>query len=147
MRGERDYALKSNKFKRLHEQWVNRLTLCNAWHFKRSTASTFCGSGVLAPEGGYGGDAQSPVASRRIEIGRRQPPQRIDGNAHRTEPPVMNQRGGEVAAGFQLTLSAAQGVIHFTTDGTDPRTSASRRTYTGPLTLQDLTTSIQRPIS
>lgn len=58
----------------------------------------------------------------------------------RTEPPVMNQRGGDVAAGFQLTLTAPQGIIHYTTDGTDPRTSGTRRTYTGPLTLQDLTT-------
>ncbi len=58
----------------------------------------------------------------------------------RTEPPVMNRRGGEVPVGFQLTLTAPQGIIHYTTDGTDPRTSASRKTYSGPLPLLDLTT-------
>lgn len=39
----------------------------------------------------------------------------------RTEPPVMNQRGGPVAPGFQLLLTAAQGTIFYTTNGSDPR--------------------------
>lgn len=40
----------------------------------------------------------------------------------RTDPPVMNQRGGQVAPGFQLTLTASQGTIYYTTNGSDPRT-------------------------
>lgn len=40
----------------------------------------------------------------------------------RTEPPVMSQRGGQVAPGFQLTLAAPQGTIFYTTNGSDPRT-------------------------
>ncbi len=40
----------------------------------------------------------------------------------RTDPPVMNQRGGQVAPGFQLTLAAPQGAIYYTTNGSDPRT-------------------------
>lgn len=58
----------------------------------------------------------------------------------RTEPPVMNQRGGEVPAGFQLTLTAPRGIIYYTTNGTDPRAALGRLTYTGPIVLQDLTT-------
>ena len=40
------------------------------------------------------------------------------------DPPVFNQRGGSVAAGFQATLSnpnAGSGTIYYTTDGSDPR--------------------------
>lgn len=39
----------------------------------------------------------------------------------RTAAPVMNQRGGPVAPRFQLTLSAPQGTIFYTTNGSDPR--------------------------
>ncbi len=39
----------------------------------------------------------------------------------RTEPPVFNQRGGPVPAGFQLSLVATQGVVYYTTNGSDPR--------------------------
>ncbi len=35
--------------------------------------------------------------------------------------PVFNRHGGEVAAGFLATLSAPQGAVYYTTDGTDPR--------------------------
>lgn len=37
------------------------------------------------------------------------------------DPPVMNQRGGRVDPGFELTLSAVQGTIYYTTNGADPR--------------------------
>jgi hypothetical protein len=39
----------------------------------------------------------------------------------RLDPPVMNQRGGAVAPGFELVLTAPRGTIHYTTNGTDPR--------------------------
>jgi hypothetical protein len=35
--------------------------------------------------------------------------------------PVLNQNGGQIAAGFDLVLGAAGGTIYYTLDGTDPR--------------------------
>ncbi len=37
------------------------------------------------------------------------------------QPPVFSQHGGNVAAGFSLTLSASAGTIYYTTNGSDPR--------------------------
>ena len=37
------------------------------------------------------------------------------------DPPVLNQHGGEVPEGFEVTITAAEGTIYYTTDGTDPR--------------------------
>jgi hypothetical protein len=39
----------------------------------------------------------------------------------KTDAPVMNVHGGTVDAGFQLTMTAAQGAIYYTTNGMDPR--------------------------
>ncbi len=39
----------------------------------------------------------------------------------RTDPPEFNQRGGKVPAGFQLTMTASNGVVYYTTNGLDPR--------------------------
>ena len=39
----------------------------------------------------------------------------------RTDPPLFNQRGGRVPSGFQLTMTATNGVIYYTTNGLDPR--------------------------
>ena len=63
----------------------------------------------------------------------------------KTDPPAMNQRGGEVAPGFQLVLTAPQGVIYYTTNGSDPRvlmtgSQSGVFKYTGPFPLYDLTT-------
>jgi hypothetical protein len=55
--------------------------------------------------------------------------------------PALNQFGGRVAAGFQLTLAAPKGTVYFTTNGIDPRTpftaavAAEALTYTTPLPL------------
>ena len=38
------------------------------------------------------------------------------------DPPVFNQHGGYVPRGFDLHMSAANGTVHYTTDGSDPRT-------------------------
>jgi len=38
-----------------------------------------------------------------------------------TAAPVFNQHGGQVANGFDLTMSAPVGAIYYTLDGTDPR--------------------------
>ncbi|NLF32491.1 MAG: hypothetical protein GX591_16570, partial [Planctomycetes bacterium] len=53
------------------------------------------------------------------------------------EAPVLNQYGGEYAPGFQLTMTNPNdtGLIAFTVDGTDPRTSSSAIVYSAPLPL------------
>jgi hypothetical protein len=60
------------------------------------------------------------------------------------DPPVFNQHGGEVATGFELTLSLPAletGTIYYTTDGSDPRhqvtgmISPNANKYTSPLVL------------
>ncbi|MDG2125135.1 MAG: CotH kinase family protein, partial [Verrucomicrobiales bacterium] len=45
---------------------------------------------------------------------------RAEGLYPDTDAPVFNQLGGEVDPGFQLTMSAADGTIFYTTDGSDP---------------------------
>ena len=50
------------------------------------------------------------------------------------DPPTMSQPGGPVPAAYQLTLSSSQGMIYYTTNGTDPRVPVtveilSRRTF------------------
>jgi hypothetical protein len=37
------------------------------------------------------------------------------------DAPRLNQHGGLVSAGFNITLNATNGMIHYTLDGTDPR--------------------------
>jgi len=39
------------------------------------------------------------------------------------EAPIFNQQGGDIEAGFQLTMSAPLGQIYYTLDGSDPKTS------------------------
>jgi len=46
---------------------------------------------------------------------------RIHGLYPSIDPPVLSQHGGEVAPGFDLSLSAAVGAIYYSTDGSDPR--------------------------
>ncbi|HHZ75533.1 MAG TPA: hypothetical protein EYN55_02390, partial [Rhodospirillales bacterium] len=48
--------------------------------------------------------------------------------------PLLSRHGGEVLAGFHLSLSAPQGKIYFTTDDTDPR-SSSAVIYKSPITI------------
>jgi hypothetical protein len=62
----------------------------------------------------------------------------IDGNYIR--PPVLNQDGGDVPDGFNVTLSAPGATIWFATDGTDPRApggaiASGAKTYSAPLPL------------
>lgn len=40
-----------------------------------------------------------------------------------TDAPSFNQHGGQVASGFDLTISAPSGTLYYTLDGTDPRIS------------------------
>lgn len=62
-----------------------------------------------------------------------------------TAPPVLGHPGGNVPAGFSLTMSAPAGTIYFTTDGTDPRlrggsVNATATAYTTPLAITVPTT-------
>lgn len=59
-----------------------------------------------------------------------------------TDAPTANQHGGEISAGFQLSLSNPNGggTIYFTTDGTDPRALGGGvlgAAYTGSVALND----------
>ncbi len=59
--------------------------------------------------------------------------------------PSFSQHGGNVSAGFWLTMSAAAGTVSYTLDGTDPRLpfsgnlSPNARSYTGGITLSQST--------
>ncbi|MEZ6116779.1 MAG: CotH kinase family protein [Pirellulaceae bacterium] len=57
-----------------------------------------------------------------------------------TVAPTFSQHGGEYAAGFQLAMTAPDGVIYYTTDGSDPRLpggniSGSAKLFDGPFAL------------
>jgi hypothetical protein len=66
--------------------------------------------------------------------------------------PIFSQRGGLVAAGFNLALIDAGVSIYYTLDGSDPRlsgggVSASARLYTGPIVIGDSTMVRTRALS
>ena len=48
--------------------------------------------------------------------------------------PIFSHHGGKVKTGFRLGISAAEGTIYFTMDGTDPR-SSSAIIYKLPVTI------------
>ena len=58
------------------------------------------------------------------------------------QPPRLSQAGGEIASGFQLTLTGpANATIYCTLDGSDPRLaqgaiSSNAVIYAGPIALQ-----------
>ncbi|HUS35412.1 MAG TPA: CotH kinase family protein [Verrucomicrobiae bacterium] len=58
-----------------------------------------------------------------------------------TQPPTLSQVGGEVEAGFKLTLNAAEGsTVYYTLDGSDPRrtqgdVSPVAEMYSEPITI------------
>lgn len=50
----------------------------------------------------------------------------------------FSQKSGFYDSGFRLELTANEGEkIYYTTDGTDPRTSATREEYTAPIEIKD----------
>lgn len=69
---------------------------------------------------------------------------RIAGLYPDIDPPILSQHGGEVPSGFELSMTAASGVIYFTTDGSDPReawsSNAIGTVYTGPINLNQSST-------
>lgn len=68
---------------------------------------------------------------------------RSDGLFTSFAAPVFSQFGGEISAGFELSMTSGAGTIYYTTDGqTDPRQigggvnpAAVVESYTGPITL------------
>jgi hypothetical protein len=73
---------------------------------------------------------------------------RNDGIYTTFSPPSFSQHGGEVPAGYLLSISAGTNTVYYTTDGvTDPRMigggvnpSAAVQAYTGPISITGLTT-------
>ncbi|MDG2122741.1 MAG: lamin tail domain-containing protein, partial [Verrucomicrobiales bacterium] len=68
-----------------------------------------------------------------------------------TGAPVLNQHGGDVSPGFQVTLTSPQ-TVYFTTGGSDPRlpggaVSPAAQTYTAPLTINSITTLKARALN
>jgi CotH kinase protein/Lamin Tail Domain/Chitobiase/beta-hexosaminidase C-terminal domain len=61
---------------------------------------------------------------------------RADGLFPSTAAPSLSQFGGNVAGGFQLTMTAPQGTIYYTLNGGDPRTGV---VYSGPISLNEST--------
>jgi hypothetical protein len=59
------------------------------------------------------------------------------------QPPKLAQAGGQVSAGFQLSVTGpTNATIYYTLDGTDPRTpqggvSSNALSYSGPIKLQE----------
>jgi hypothetical protein len=51
------------------------------------------------------------------------------------DAPVFNRQGGAVAKNFPLTMSADQGIIYYTLDGSDPRLSMGQSSSGGEVTL------------
>jgi hypothetical protein len=49
--------------------------------------------------------------------------------------PQFNQHGGEMPAGFQLSMTAPAGLIYFTVNGGDPRQTNQAALYSAPVTL------------
>ena len=65
------------------------------------------------------------------------------------EAPTYNVHGGEVPLGFNLTMMAPTGTVHYTLDGTDPRLpggaiNVTANTYTTPIPILELTTAKAR---
>ncbi|KKL03658.1 hypothetical protein LCGC14_2623920, partial [marine sediment metagenome] len=63
------------------------------------------------------------------------------------DAPELNQHGGQVASGFGLGITSAEGTIYYTLDGTDPRLTGTESglispaalVYSAPVSLTDTT--------
>lgn len=67
---------------------------------------------------------------------------RADGLYPALAAPTFGQHGGAIARGYPLSMSAPEGTIYYTLDGSDPRLrggerSSSARAYSGPVTLTE----------
>lgn len=59
--------------------------------------------------------------------------------AEAAEPVTFSQGSGAYDSAFELTLSAGNDTVYYTLDGSDPRTSDTRMTYGGAVTVKDRT--------
>ena len=65
-----------------------------------------------------------------------------------TTPPTFSVSGGEVAAGFELGMTAGGGTIYFTLDGSDPRRFGGAvdpvaESYSGPVVLPQAVVTVK----
>jgi hypothetical protein len=97
----------------------------------------------------YGGNSSGAFQALRNWASTRVPNVR----AQLTQPwlprPVLNQMGGEVVAGFNLTMYAPTGTVYYTLNGSDPRAtggglSASAIAYASPVVIDKTTPVIAR---
>jgi spore coat protein CotH len=97
----------------------------------------------------YEGNSAAAFTALRNWVNTRVPNVR----AQLTQPylprPVLNQMGGEVVVGFNLTMSAPTGTVYYTVNGTDPRApggtlSPSAIAYSGPVVIDKTTHIIAR---
>jgi hypothetical protein len=89
----------------------------------------------------YGGSSDGAFSDLRQWVTRRVANVRSQLLRPYLERPKFDQEGGEVVAGFLLTMSAPAGTIYYTTDGSDPRNpggaiSPKARAYTGPVVIE-----------
>ncbi|MBN2163790.1 MAG: lamin tail domain-containing protein [Pontiellaceae bacterium] len=66
------------------------------------------------------------------------------------DPPQISPAGGTVASGTEVTLSADEGTIYYTTDGSDPRAiggAVAGSAYTGPIIITAPTKIKSRALS
>lgn len=89
----------------------------------------------------YGGSSADAFASLRQWVTRRVGNVRGQLNRPFIERPRFNQNGGEVVAGFLLTMSAPTGTVYYTTDGSDPRSpggavSSKATAYSSPVVIE-----------
>jgi hypothetical protein len=97
----------------------------------------------------YGGNSAGAFDDLRSWVNTRVPNVRSQLTQPYLPRPQFNQAGGEVVAGFNLTMSAPTGAVYYTLDGTDPRApggavSASAQVYTVPVVIDKTTHVIAR---
>jgi hypothetical protein len=97
----------------------------------------------------YGGNASSAFDALRNWATTRVPNVRGQLTQPYLPRPVFNQPGGEVVAGFNLTMSAPTGTVYYTLNGTDPRSpgggvAPSAVAYSSPVIIEETTHVIAR---
>jgi hypothetical protein len=97
----------------------------------------------------YGGNSAGAFDDLRNWVSTRVPNVRSQLTQSYLPRPQFNQPGGEVVAGFNLTMSSPAGSVYYTLDGSDPRApggavSASAQVYSAPIIIDRTTHVIAR---